>query len=332
MRAMRALIAFAAAALAAAAPVAAQQPVVAQTAAAAPGSFLRADDHRIVSIVYRLGLAGRAQCPDRFPLTGLAFHHLADYRPQDHAQAIAQYGLDRGIGILSVVEGSPAAEAGLAAGETILSVNGAALPAPEMLAAEPSMRRKRAAMAAAETLIEEQLARGPAQLEVRRGALVRQVTVRPIAGCPARGRLARSDQDNAFADGRYTIMTTDFLDFFRSDDELAAALAHELAHNILRHPQQLAAAGVPNGLLRHIGRNARRVRATELEADRLSVRLLAAAGYDLDAIIPFWRRLSGRLDSRLMVISAAPGLRARERNIEAAIAEVRGSAPPAPER
>jgi predicted Zn-dependent protease len=85
-------------------------------------------------------------------------------------------------------------------------------------------------------------------------------------------------------------------------------------------------------MLRHLGRNARRVRATELEADRLSVRLLDAAGYDLDAIIPFWRRLSGRLDSRLAVISAHPGLRARERNIEEAIAAVRGAPPSVPAR
>lgn len=304
----------------------AQAPVALTAAPPAPGSFLRESDHRIVTIVYRLGLAGRALCPDPFPLTGLAFHHLGEYRPQDRPEAIARYGVDKGIGILSVVEGSPAAQAGIAAGDVILAVNGVPLPAPATIADEPDENRRRERMSAAEAVLEDELGRGAVQLELLRGT--RQSTVRldAIAGCPARGRLARSGQDNAFADGRYAIMTTGFLGFFRTDDELAVALAHELAHNILRHPQQLEAQGVPQrGIGRHIGRNARLVRATEEEADRLSVRLLAAAGYDLDAIIPFWRRLYSRPDSILQIISAHPSLRARERIIGEVLAELRGT-------
>jgi predicted Zn-dependent protease len=124
-------------------------------------------------------------------------------------------------------------------------------------------------------------------------------------------------------------MTTGFLGFFQDDSELAIAMAHELAHNILRHPQQLEAQGVPHGMFRHIGRNARLVRATEVEADKLSIRLLHAAGYDLDAVIPFWRRLHARPDSALMIVSAHPSLGARERYLTETIALVRGT-PPAP--
>jgi Zn-dependent protease with chaperone function len=326
-RAMKARIFLAAAAVMAPLPAAAQAPAAAASAAA-PGSFLRAPDHRIVAMVYRLGLGGRAHCPASFPLTGLAFHHLADYRPVDRAEAIARYGLDRGPGILSVVEGSPAAAAGLAAGDVLVSIGGNAFRPPAEIAAQRKARDRRAMIRATEELFEDHLRRGPATLEVARGAHVRTVTLRPVAGCAARGRLARSDQDGAFADGRYAIMTTDFLDFFRSDDELAVALAHELAHNILGHPQQLRERGVPNSFLRHLGRNARLVRATEVEADRLSVRLLHGAGYDLDAVLPFWRRLLGRLDSRLMVVSAHPGMRARERYIGEEIAAIRGTPPP----
>jgi len=296
----------------------------------APGSFLRETDHRIVSIVYRLGLAGRALCPEPFPLTGLAFHHLGEYRPQDRPEAIALYGVDKGMGVLSVVGNSPAARAGIAAGDVIVSSNGNAFPAPAGIAAERVENRRRDLIAASEELFEDQLRLGPVQVELLRAGQARTVTLDSVPGCPARGRLARSGQDNAFADGRYAIMTTGFLGFFRTDSELAVALAHELSHNILRHPQQLEARGVPQGgLMRHVGRNARLVRATEEEADRLSVRLLAAAGYDLDAIIPFWRRLYGRTDSIFQVISAHPSLRARERIIGEVIAELRGVAPPA---
>ncbi len=37
---------------------------------------------------------------------------------------IRDFRLDRGLGVLSVVAGSPAAQAGLIAGDVILSVNG----------------------------------------------------------------------------------------------------------------------------------------------------------------------------------------------------------------
>lgn len=317
-------------ALAAAGGAAAVQAPLPSGTAVAPGSFIRSDDDRVVRIVYRLGVAGRAFCPDEAPLTGLAFHHLAEYRPQDRPEAIARYALDRGPGVLSVVENSPAARAGLAAGDVLVSVNGNPFPAPAMIAALPGEQTRRARIVAAEEQLEEQLRTGPARLQVGRNGQLRSVTLGSISGCPARGRLARSGQDNAFADGRYAIMTTGFLGFFRNDTELAVAMAHELAHNILRHPQTLEAQGVPHGMMRHVGRNARLVRATELEADRLSVRLLHAAGYDIDEIIPFWRRLEARPDSLLMMISANPGLGARERNINAVIAEIRGTpAPPA---
>lgn len=315
--------AMAAAAFAIASPALAQpQPQPTAPAAdagsgqAEGGSFLREPDDRIGRIVYRLGLAGRAHCPDPFPLTGAMFHHLAEYRPEDRPEAIRRYGLDLGPGILAVVPDSPAAAAGLRAGDALVSVNGLAFPPPAAVGAEDQTRGWRLAVEAPEMLLEDQLRLGPVRLDVRREGQAIPVTLGSIPGCPARGRLARSNQANAFADGRYAIMTTRFLNFFRSDDEVAVAMAHELSHNILGHPAWLEAQGVPYSILRHVGRNARLVRATEIEADRLSVRLLAAAGYDLGAIIPFWRRLYGRFDSQLQIISAHPSLRARERVIE----------------
>jgi hypothetical protein len=312
-----------------AATAAAEQAQTAPAAVTGPGSFLRPADHRIVSMVYRLGLAGRSHCPEVLPLTGLAFHHLAEYARADRSEAIARYGVDKGPGILSVVESSPAAQAGLAAGDVLLAVNGTPFPSATEIAAEGDPDRWRPRTIASEVMLEEALRGGPARLDMLRQGRPLTVTLTSLPGCPARGRLARSGQANAFADGRYAIMTTRFLNFFRSDDELAVAMAHELAHNILRHPQQLEAQGVPSGgMMRHIGRNARLVRATEIEADRLSVRLLAAAGYDLDAIIPFWRRLYGRPDSILQIISAHPGLGARERIIGEVLAEIRAAPPP----
>jgi hypothetical protein len=287
------------------------------------GSYLRAEDYRVARIVHRLGTAGRALCEERIALSGLLFHHLADYAPGDRASAAAQYRIDRGMGVLAVMPRSAASAAGVRAGDVVVAVNGAQVPDPAVIAAQPRREQWRPLTFQSESMIEGALQSGPARLTLLRGSDRLDVTVQPDMGCPARSRLARSNQSSAYADGRYTIMTTGFLDFFRTDEELAVAMAHELAHNILRHPADLDEQGVPYGLFRHIGRNARLVRQTEIEADRLGVRLLAAAGYDPEIAIAFWRRYYTRLDARLQVISAHPGLRAREQLIREVMAELR---------
>ena len=180
-------------------------------------------------------------------------------------------------------------------------------------------------MEVAETQLDEQLVRGPVKLRVQRGEKKLELVLQPKAGCPARARLARSNQPNAFADGRYAIVTTKMLAFMRNDDELAIALAHELAHNILGHPAALDKKGVPSGILRNFGKNASRVLRTEEEADRLGIKLAWAAGYDVSAAAPFWRRLYSKYDPipTPKLFRTHPTLGARERIIEETIAELR---------
>jgi predicted Zn-dependent protease len=53
---------------------------------------------------------------------------------------------------------------------------------------------------------------------------------------------------------------------------------------------RLNEAGVQRGLMQQLGRNARLTLATEIEADRLSIWLMANAGYDPQGAIRFWTR------------------------------------------
>lgn len=287
-------------------------------AKAAAGSFIRSEDHRVAAVTHRLAHAGASLCSQRYPLTGLLFHHLPEYELSDQRQVIALYRLDRGPGVLTVLDNSPAAEAGLVAGDTILAINGRPLPSP------PDRRNKgwREAVHASEAAIEEELRLGPVKLLVLRDGRELETTLGSVPACPARVRLARSSQVNAFASGRNVVITTGLLGFIGNDDELAVAIAHELAHNILGHPERLRAQRVPRGLLRGIGKNAARVRATEEEADRLAVRLLWMGGYDVGAAIPFWRRFYARYDTMPQLFRTHPGLKARERLINEAIAEL----------
>lgn len=296
----------------------------AQAVASPAASHLRTEDHRIADIAYRLAAAGADSCPEAYPLTGLLFHHLAEYGADDRRLLIAAYGLDRGPGVLSVVAGSPAAYAGLIAGDVLLAANDKPFPDASSIAREPRREIWRAWVSASEALLEEQLRRGPVRLAVLRSGQAENLTLGSISACPARVRLARSVQVNGFVSGRYVIMTTGMLGFIRSDDELALVLGHELAHLILRHTDRLAEQNVPRGLLRGFGKNASRVRSTEEEADRLGLRLASAAGFDVSAAIPFWRRFY-RLYDGPQLFRTHPTLGARERIIEETLAELAGA-------
>jgi hypothetical protein len=295
------------------------------------GSFLRAEDYRVARIAYRLAVAGRQHCESLLPLTGLSLHYLPEYDASNRGEAARLYGIDRGPGVLSVVGDSPAARAGLLAGDVLLGSNGVAFPSGEAMVRETAGKKWREAAEQLEGRLEDQLRIGPVRLSILRAARPLEVEVPPLMGCPIRTRLARSNQANAFADGRTAIMTTRMLKFVRSDDELAVILAHEAAHNILGHPARLKDEKVPKGVLANFGKNAKRVRRTEEEADRLGLKLLWSAGYDTAAVMPFWQRLYRAFDPvpTPKLFNRHPSLAARERIVQETLAEL-GQAQPRP--
>jgi predicted Zn-dependent protease len=72
-------------------------------------------------------------------------------------------------------------------------------------------------------------------------------------------------------------------------------IAHEMSHIIRRHGQRLDALHVHRGLLSEFGHDASIIRATEDEADQLSVHLLANAGYDPQIAVTFWKNEGRRI-------------------------------------
>jgi hypothetical protein len=297
----------------------AAQPAPAAAAPAGQDSTLREADRRVAAVAWRLALAGRPLCPQPQPLTGLLFHHLPEYEPADRPLMIELYGLDRGPGVLTVLGGTPAAKAGLVAGDVLLAVNHAPFESPRAIAAERTPKAWRRRVEASEAQLEAQLRRGPAHLTVLREGREIDLMLDSVPGCPGKVRLARSTQTNAFANGGYVIMTTAMLAFLRSDDELAVVLAHEFAHNILGHP----AMRDEDGLLAAFGVKASAMWKREAAADRFGLRLMAAAGYDLDAAIPFWRRYLRKYDWFPQIFRSHPSLGARERIAAREIAAIR---------
>lgn len=261
-----------------------------------------------------------AHCPERIPVSGLYLDHLAEYAAPDRPRLIEGRFLDRGPGVLSVVEDSPAARAGLMAGDVLISVNErAAYASPDALISPETAREQ------TRQFLEQELRLGPARLLVLRSGAQLVLTLASAPGCPARVRLARSPEARAVAGGGNIVLTTAALAETGNDDELAVIISHELAHVVLKHGERLRAQGVPRGPSRELGRNAERVLATEREADRLGIRLAWAAGYDVNAAIPFWRRFYAKYDGPRS-FRTHPSLPDRERLIREAIAELQAGA------
>jgi len=288
-------------------------------AEARDSTTLRRDDLRVGLVAYRLALAGSPMCSERHPLTGLLYHHLAEYEPADRKLMAARYGLDRGLGILTVMADTPAARAGLVAGDVLLAVNGRPLPSGASVAAEPKREKWRRLADESEGEVEAALRQGPADLRVLRDGREIGLRLGSIPACLGRVRLARSTQVNAFATGRSVVMTVAMLKFLRNDDELAVVLGHELAHNIFHH----RAMRSEEGILRGLGIKPSAVWKREEAADRFGLRLMAAAGFDLDAAIPFWRRYLGKYDWFPQIFRSHPSLGARERIAAEEIAKIR---------
>lgn len=273
---------------------------------ASPASTLRDEDLRVASVSWRIATRGAGLCAQSHPLTGLLLHHLIEYDGEGRVYQIARNALDRGPGILAVVADSPAARAGLIAGDTLLQVNGTAFPDPRLMDVGRRSGSWRAGIEGSEAVLEAALRAGPAELQILRGGRTLDLRLHAVPGCALRSRLAQSNQANAFSTGTHVVITSRMLAALRSDDELAIAIGHEFAHNLLGHPRNMRGA---------------RSRAAEADADRLGLRLARAAGYDIRAAVPMWRRLSAQFGSGLPIFRTHPNVKERERIIQEVIAE-----------
>ena len=278
---------------------------------------IRALDGKVATIGHRLAMASLDLCEEGQWLPGLAIHDLSQYGADFRAAAIRSFRLDRGPGVLALAAGGPADRAGLRLDDVLLEVDGQAMPLGEL-----SRDRSFAHVERLLDLIEAAFSDGEAAIVIDRGGDRQVVRVRAEQGCATRFQLIPSRRLNALADGRYVQVTSAIAAYVGDDEELAAVLAHEFAHNLLRHRARLDEAGVERGFLGNFGRNARLIRATETEADRLSVYLLERAGFDPQAAVRFWTRF-GQRGLNFLGSPTHPNWRRRVRLFEEEIANIR---------
>lgn len=260
----------------------------AEAGAADPLLALRELDQRVATVGHRLATGALDLCSEREWQYGFFIHDLSQYGRDHRDAAIRSFGLDRGPAVLALAAGGPAEQAGLRLDDVLLALDGEALPAPDPTASGF------APVAAMLDRIEAAFGDGSAEIEVLRGEERLTLAIPAERGCVTRFQLVPSRELNARADGRYVQLTTAIGGYVEDEAELAAVVAHELAHNILQHRRRLDAAGVSRGFFGNFGRNAGLFRMTEDEADRLSIYILDRAGYDPQAAVRFWRRFGPR--------------------------------------
>lgn len=247
---------------------------------------------RVETIAYTISKANVDKCLDPLPLTGLILHDLASYDATDRPKVIEIYGLGRGAGVMEVIPDSPAAIAGIRPHDEIIAMDDqqiADLFPPEL---GNTKTADRVEMISA--WIGSALKISSRRLTIRRDGKIIQVTLAADFGCGGRMAYMPTGSVNAWSDGQYVAVTQAMIDFSRNDDELAFVVAHEMAHNLLRHnvkANMLPSATVPGMILSPSHRK-------EMAADTFATELLYRTQYNsLNASLMFKRTvLSDLLD------------------------------------
>ncbi len=232
--------------------------------------LFQARDQRLQDIGWKLARANAPFCAHTVWASGLQLQDLASYGAPDIARAAL--GLKRDFAVQTAAAGSPAAQSGAFRSNREIArlgdVDPNTWPASDRLDWRRLMR--------AHDHLDEVLARD--RTITVTFADGETASLAPVEACATRFELS-GEGDRAVAEGTRVVIGMGFAGFAMSEDMLAAAVAHELAHNLLGHKARLNAEGRSKGAIRE----------TEREADRMMPWLLANAGYDPAAAAVFLR-------------------------------------------
>jgi len=261
-----------------------------------------ADSARLANVAYRIELANRADCRDKIgPRLGFYTISSADLPPDTRPAAMTALNL---VGdqptIINVVDGSPAARAGIFRGDFLVTVNNE--PVPNTKVAE---------------WLNEQIKRNgvqPINITTARAGQTRSTTIVPEVVCSTPVILATSDKINAFTDGQKIVVYSRILQVAQSDDELALVVGHELAHVNMKHIEKHAqnqVAGALGGAVLDVVFALNRVNTGaafsrtggnigakaysmdfEKEADYVGAYYAARAGYNVVGAERLWRAMA----------------------------------------
>ncbi len=184
--------------------------------------------------------------------------------------------------VLSVAKNSPASHGGLLENDIILEIDGKNTK---------KFRKKLAFILANKDNLKLKILRSKEEIIIN---------MKGVLGCSYNVQVLPSGFPNAFADGEKVFITMAAIKLAKTNDELAFLIGHELAHNILHYKNfnaneanLLAIDYLDKPEIRQIKNiliwsNENR----EIEADIQGMHLAFNAGFSLENVNDYWRRLS----------------------------------------
>lgn len=276
---------------------------------------LAAQDAAVAEVGDRMSVAARPLCPGGGWAAGLVIQAQSQYGADYRAAAARVLGLGAYPTVSFVVPGGAAARAGLKPGDQIVAIDTHRLPRSAPGGAARMTDTDRALDA-----LDAGLSDGHAAMHVLRGGAETIVALNGAPACHARFEVRPGGDGNASATRDRVQVSSDLIDLSRVPQTLAPLVAHELSHVILRHEDALR--GKWGGLLPGFGKNGAAIRASELAADRLSVYLLALAGYRPADAITFGTESGRANDYGILSDRTHPDWRTRVAAIRAEVARV----------
>ncbi len=269
-------------------------------------AYFQSADQRMQDVGWKLVRGNAAFCTRVHPSTGLQLQDLASYG--EPAVGRAALGLNADFAVQTAAQGSPAAQSGLfPANREIIGLSDV-----DPNGWEADERLDPARLIRAHNFLDSALAEtGRVTITFGDGETA-QLT--GVGACATRFILV-GNSDTARGGRDRVYLGINFPGFSYDEDVFAAAVAHELAHNLLDHSEWL-------------DRNSRRqrnVRRTEREADRLMPWLLANAGYDPAAAQRFMEIWGPRHDGGLLRDRSHEGWDERAEHIAAELPLIRAA-------
>lgn len=288
---------------------------------------------RLYQIGYPILEQGGTLCKNTRQSLGIKvwnkYHFGSDWR--EAVESV--YGIQEDLQVAYVVPGSSADEAGIIAGDVLLGVDDWAVPHDQ--SAESKFSTKVSQFLGQDSYV---------TLTVRRAGEDRSINVSGREVCDYNLVLKEGDIKNAFADGNNIVIYQGMMDFFKTDQEAALVISHELAHNSMGHIDavakntavgllaglalDVAAAGVgvnTKGGFSNIGAEIGRASFSvefEQEADYVGLYFMALAGYEIDGAAKFWRRMAIQNPESIKLKSTHPTTPERFLAIEEYVEEI----------
>jgi len=257
---------------------------------------------RVGDVAYRIRVANRAACKERVaPQIGLTAATVQSLprKYRSYSREALEISWTNPT-VISVAAGSPAAAAGIEAGDEILAFNN------EPVASTGTRR-----------WLDRWLKRngtGPVTVALRRDGSDRRTVLHPVIGCDVAVNFTVRAEPNAYTDNEAIVIQSGILRLLRGDADLATIIGHELAHVTMDHHDskiqntlfgQIGGAVIDGSLIlggvytggafsREFGRAGALAYSVEFEreADYIGAYYAARAGYDISGTEEVWRAMA----------------------------------------